>query len=441
MTSILPQYSYFCPMFTKLARITYPDTSRTFRIHMLYSMLDGVILGVLALNELVFLKSLHGSNYLMGILFQFSMLVFLLMIFINEWMNRVANKGRMLRITGWLTRGPLVLLLLFPSGALFDAHALWLHYTFLAVFLVYYLGNTIIFPTINLLLKTSYAHSDFGTYYSYSQSVNKIVMMLVTLGYGILLDIDPFAFRWVFAVCGILGVASTELLAKITYKPIVISKNESTYLQGIAKTTKNMLAILRTNRPFLHFQVGFMLYGFAFMISVIVINIFFNEGLQLNYTSVAFYKNAYNLQAILMLPMFGGLLGRIDPRKFAALTFASLLFYNVFLIVTNYLRYGTEIFDIHIYYFLLAAFLFYGVFAATMALLWSIGSAYFCKPDEASEYQSLHLFLTAVRAIFAPIFGVMIYDWLGFTGTFSTAAVLLLASVVYMVWAYKWRKT
>jgi hypothetical protein len=34
----------------------------------------------------------------------------------------------------------------------------------------------------------------------------------------------------------------------------------------------------------------------------------------------------------------------------------------------------------------------------------------------------------------------MIYEWLGFTGTFSTAAALLLASVLYMVWAYRWRK-
>jgi Na+/melibiose symporter-like transporter len=407
---------------------------------MIYSLLDGVILGVLALNELVFLKSLHGSNYMMGILFQFSMLVFLLMLFINEWMNRIEDKGRMLRITGWLTRGPLVLLLFFPAGSHFNQHAWWLHFAFLAVFLVYYLGNTIIFPTINLLLKTAYSHTDFGKYYSYSQSANKIVMMLVTLGYGIVLDIDPFAFRWVFGVCAVLGVASTEVLAKIRYNPVILPKRQLTYVKGLAKTASNMIQILRTNRPFLHFQVGFMLYGFAFMISVTVINIFFNEGLQMNYTSVAFYKNAYNLQAILMLPMFGAMLGRIDPRKFAALTFASLMFYNIFLVATDYYRGGTQIIGINIYYFLVIAFLFYGIFAATMGLLWSIGSAYFCKPEEASEYQSLHLFLTAVRAIFAPIFGVMIYEWLGFTGTFSTAAALLLASVLYMVWAYRWRK-
>ncbi len=425
-------------MFKRIEGLSQPAARLTFRIHMAYSLIEGVILGVLALNELVFLKSLHGSNYMMGVLFQFSMLVFLLMIFINEWMNHVVNKGRMLRITGWVTRGPLILLMFFPSGALFNEHAWWLHYIFLAVFFVYYLGNTIIFPTINLFLKTAYSHSDFGRFYSYSQSLNKIVMMVITLVYGILLDIDPFAFRWVFAVCAVLGVASTILLSYIPYTPEPLVHGRGTYFSGVMKTTRKMFSILRDNRPFLHFQIGFMIYGFAFMISFTVINIFFSEGLHMSYTSVAFYKNAYNLQAILMLPMFGSMLGRIDPRKFAAITFASLMFYNIFLIVTEHFPSGTEMAGVSIYYFLIAAFLFYGVFAATMGLLWSIGSAYYCKPGEASDYQSLHLFLTAVRAIFAPVFGVMIYEWLGFTGTFTTAAVLLLVSVVYVMWSYKY---
>ena len=34
----------------------------TFRIHFAYSIIEGIILGVLALNEFVFLKSLHGSD-------------------------------------------------------------------------------------------------------------------------------------------------------------------------------------------------------------------------------------------------------------------------------------------------------------------------------------------------------------------------------------------
>ncbi len=60
---------------------------RTFQLHLIYSIIEGIILGVLALNEFVFIKSLRGSNYELGFLFQFSMVVFIFLVFINELFN------------------------------------------------------------------------------------------------------------------------------------------------------------------------------------------------------------------------------------------------------------------------------------------------------------------------------------------------------------------
>ena len=83
------------------------------------------------------------------------------------------------------------------------------------------------------------------------------------------------------------------------------------------------------------------------------------------------------------------------------------------------------------------AYLSYGVFAATMALLWFIGSAYFCKTEEAGDYQSVHLFLTAARASVAPLFGVFFYELVGFTWTFLLAITSLLGGIGLMVWSYR----
>ena len=85
----------------------------TFKLHLIYSIMEGIILGVLALNEFVFIKSLKGSNYELGFLFQFSMVVFIFLVFINEFIKRSENKKRLLRWTGLLTRGPLFLLFFF----------------------------------------------------------------------------------------------------------------------------------------------------------------------------------------------------------------------------------------------------------------------------------------------------------------------------------------
>ncbi|MBI4647005.1 MAG: hypothetical protein HY738_10555 [Bacteroidia bacterium] len=58
-------------MFPFLSDLTSGER-RTFRLHLSYSLIDGLIFGALLLNEFVFLKSLKGSDYQMGLLFLFN---------------------------------------------------------------------------------------------------------------------------------------------------------------------------------------------------------------------------------------------------------------------------------------------------------------------------------------------------------------------------------
>lgn len=411
-----------------------PAERTAFRLHMIYSTLEGIILGVLALNEYVFIHSLRGSNYQLAFLFQFSMIVFVFLFIFNQFRKRIGNKRKMLRVTGLLTRLPLIALVLIPADPVaLSGQSVW-HYLFLFVFLIYFMGNTIIYPAINVLLKTNYRHENFGKLYSYATSLNKIIILLATFAYGLLLDADNYAFRYVFPFIGLLGVVSLFVLSGIDYSKVVQHPVAMKFRESVKESWFNMVKILRTNRPYLHFEIGFMFYGFSFMISVTIINIFFQDALHLNYTSVAFYKNAYNILAIILLPFFGRLLGNIDPRRFASITFGALFMYIAFLLVTEYYPAYFEFRGIKVYYMLIVSFFFYGIFAATMALLWFIGSAYFCKPEEADDYQSVHLSLTGVRSLFAPIFGVYFYELMGFTGTF----IMTMATVIIALWLMRW---
>ncbi|MEN8225495.1 MAG: MFS transporter [Bacteroidota bacterium] len=410
---------------------------QAFRLHMIYSALEGVILGVLALNEYVFIHSLRGSNYQLAFLFQFSMLVFIFLFIFNQLRKRIGNKRKMLRITGLLTRLPLGLLILIPADeAALSGQSGW-HYLFLFVFLIYFFGNIIIYPAINVLLKTNYRHEHFGKLFSYATSLNKIIILLATFAYGLLLDADNFAFRYVFPAIGLLGVISLYVLSGIDYSKVVQHPVAMKLRDSVRESWFNMLNILRTNKPYLHFEIGFMFYGFSFMISITIINIFFQEALHLNYSSVAFYKNAYNILAIILLPFFGKLLTHIDPRRFAAITFAALFMYITFLLFTEYFPGYVEFYGIKVYYMLIVSFIFYGIFAAMMSLLWFIGSAYFCKPEEADDYQSIHLSLTGVRSLIAPLFGVYFYELMGFSGTFLLTMAILLVAMGLMRWSYR----
>lgn len=406
-----------------------PEEKRTFRLHLSYSVIEGFILGVLVLNEFVFLKSLRGSNLQVGLLFQASAFVLVFSVLLNEWVNRVRNKQRFVLITAVLTRLPLLALAFFPAQVGSMPGSGFYHYLFLVIFLVYYFANPIIFPVINLFLKTNYSHANFSVLYSYSATVNKVVMLVVTFLYGLLLDADDQAYRYVFPATGLLGILSVYLLTRISHEAPAVIKFPGSVLKNIRGTIRNMRSVLKGNRPFRDFEASFMFYGFAFMGTVSVITIFYERGLGLSYSSVAFYKNSYNLLAIILLPFMGRLLGKIEPRKFSIITFSALLLYLLFTMLTEFFPWKTAIAGLQIYYLLFMAMLFNGVFAATMSLLWSIGSAWYCKTEEASDYQAIHLTFTGVRSFFAPLLGVWFYELLGFAGAFIIGIVFLIAAI------------
>ncbi len=415
-----------------------PNEKTVFRKHLLYMLIEGVILGVLALNEFVFIKSIHGSNYQLGFLFQFSMIVFLFLIFINEFLKRIKNRRKLLRAVGWITRLPLFILLFFPSGEIYySANNNIYHYIFLTVFLIYFIGNIFIYPNINFLLKNNYNHTNFGKLYGYATSVNKIIMLITTFVYGYYLDINNYAFKYVLPVTSLLGIFSLYVLSSINVENFHVSNKNISLRTGIGNSVKEMIEILRKNVPYRHFEAGFMLYGFSFMISVTVITLYFYNRLNLNYSTVAFYKNSYNILAIILLPVFGKILGKIEPRKFAAFTFATVGLYILSVFLTEWIKYNFNIIGITIYITLIFYIVFHGLFAATMPLLWNIGSSYFCKPEDAGTYQSLHLSLTGLRAIPAPLIGVFLYEHYGFKITFIIAFLFSICASALMIWSWK----
>ncbi len=411
------------------------DEKKTFALHFSYSFIEGILAGLIALNEFVFVKSLLGSGYQVSVLFQFSTLVFLVLVFFSAFLRQIKNKKRLLRLTAIITRIPLLLLFFFPrSPEQLTGDSVY-HYVFLGIFLVYFLANPVVFPSINLFLKNVYSHNNFGRLYSYATTANKIVMMSTTFAYGWALDANHYIFVYVFPVAALLGILSISLLSLIPYKQETQPEASHSVWQGIKQSVYEMTNILIKNIPYRHFQVGFMFYGFGFMGSYTVIILFWEFGLGLNYSSVAFYRNAYNLLAIMILPFFGKLIGIMDPRRFAAISFLSMAAYISTLILTQHIDTYVVFWDITLYHTLIFYILFHGIFAATMVLMWSIGSAYFCAPAEAGIYQSIHLGLTALRSLFAPLLGVLFYELWGFTTAFSISITSLLIGAGIMWWS------
>lgn len=410
---------------------------RTFKLHLLYFIIDGVILGVMALNEFVILRSINGGNVQVAMLTQLGAVVLIFSVFFNEILRRIKNKKKALQIIAIATRLPLFALFFFPRNPEAYTASTIYPYLFLVIFFIYVLANPLLYPTINLFLKNNYKHENFGKLYSYSSSVNKIAVMIVTIGFGFLLDFDRYSIIYVYPLAGALGILSIFVLSLIDTSNLPTITIRRTFWTAVNDSLISMKEIIVKNRPYRDFEIGFMLYGMAWMITFPVISIYLADELKMNGASFGFYKNAYNILTIFMLPFFGKLIGKIDPRKFAIITFGAMMLHLILLIATQYFPIYTDFMNIRLYLFLVLSYISFSVFIATMSLLWYIGSAYFCKDEDVSTYQAIHTSLTGVRGMFAPLLGIIVFSIFGYTVTFSFGIFLLLSSIILLFISYK----
>ena len=262
-------------------------------------------------------------------------------------------------------------------------------------------------------------------------------MLTVTFLYGLLLDYDRNAYTYVLPLVGLFGVLSGFSLSRIPFSPAVSIGIRDSLINSVKKSLRNMAIVLKQNIAYRHFEIGFMLYGFAFMSTTTVIVLFFTDELQMNYSSIAFYKNVYNIGAILLLPIAGRWIGFLKPRRFSVIAYTSLALYLLFLILTATYPYNITVGNIELYWLLLPYLLFHSVFAATMPILWNIGSSYFSGKDDVGLYQEIHLSLTGFRALFSPLLGVFFYLLFGSEITFTIGIGVLLAAIVFMMWSHK----
>ena len=411
---------------------------RVFTIHMAYSLIEGIILGVFVLNEFVFVKSLGSSEELLAVLFQTTSIILIIAALVNEIQRRYERK-KVLKYLAFATRLPLIALAFFPDNIREMPEGNIWHILFLIIFFMYYMANPMIYPTINYYLKNSYQKMHFGKLYSYATSANKVVMLVSTLVFGIMLDYDNYIYIYVYPVVAVLGIISIFLLTLIDKSVKAEVRDFKPFFVSVKDSIRKMFRVIKFNKPFRDFEIGFMLYGFAFMITISIITNYMADELNLNYTSLSIYKNFYNILAIILLPFFGRLMDKIDPRKFAMITFLSLLLYIMFIGLTEYFPYNFELGlpylkeNFQVYYTLVISFIFHGFFAATMSLLWSIGSAYFCKNEDTGDYQSVHLTLVGGRALFAPLLGVLFYKLYGFVFV-VLLGILFLSLAILTMW-------
>lgn len=415
---------------------------RTFILHVLYSIIDGLILGVFSLNEFVYKKNFDPGNLKLSMLFQLSVLVLPFSIFFTNFFEKVVNKKRLLYQIGISTRAPLLLFLFFPFLVSEGTNIGLLQDVFLGIFLLFYFATPFTIPLINQLLKANYGTEKLGKLYSYSWSVNMFTQLITIILFGMVLDAFPKAYIYIYPMLGILAMLSIWLISKIKSDVVEKIYAKTSLFTSWKSTFDETYEVLKNNKPFRDFQIGLMIYGLAFLMNLSIVTLFLNDILKLTYSEVAGYKSIALTISIITLPLFGMMLDKFDPRRFASISYFLAAGYFLLLIINLIVPIEFNISGIHIFLFTTLAYLIYGFFQSSMTILWGIGSGYFTKPEEAGTYQSIHCTLTGIRGIAAPFIGTAIFTFGSYFGIKPGFYMAFGSSIIMLSWAiYKMKKS
>jgi len=419
----------------KLIKLLNSNERRTFFLHLGFSIGDGFLFGTFLLNEVVLLKSLMGNNLHVALIVQAASVLLVFSLLFNEIRKRIKNKRKLLVVIGLITRLPLIAIIFFPWIPE-SSISLKLNLFIVSIFCAYF-ADPVILPVINTLLKGNYRNQLFGRLYSYGGQAKLLITLITAFAFGMILDFSSNAYMVVYPFVGITGIISIWLLLLIPYRSIADEHEFSGKFWLVIKDSlKNMLYILKNNRPFLDFEMGYMLYGIAYMMITPVISIIMVKVLNLSFSDIGFYKTISNIITVATLPYFGRLAGKIDPRQLGSITFIAKFLSVLFVGVSLFWSASFSIAGFRIVYILVPAFFAYGIFYGAGTISWNVSSAYFCKSEDVANYHSVHLSLVGFRASFSQLLVVALLNYISYSSVFLIALILLFFAVL-ILWSSK----
>lgn len=381
---------------------------KTFRYHIIGSFFNGIFIGILSLQDIIAKKTLLATNLEIAIL---TMIWPVSNFFSIYWGEILAgrDKSKFLYMAGIIGRLSLIFSFLInsPEALMF--------FLFLA-----YSSNSIIIPAQNSIFQVNYRPGIMGRLYGYSLSLYSIGLILASIFAGRILDINGFYFRYLFIFAGVCGFLFPALLARIKQKHYLEKRIKKLFTPRIIlEPLTNSLRLLKEEKDFRIFELFFFIYGMAFMIVLPAIPILLVIKLKLSYTFIAFLKVILAQMGMLILsPFLGKIHDRMNPPKFTSMSFFLLVFYAGFLALSSIFPSKISILMVTL------AYIFFAVAMTGVNLSWNLSSIFFAKEKDASTFQAVHVSLTGLRGLIAPLLGYLVLKYFGLTTVFALASIL-----------------
>jgi MFS family permease len=374
----------------------------TFRLHITSAVIGAVAAGVMLNHDYIATRGLHATVWQITLLTMIWPVSNLFSVFASHWLERKGSYFRTIMIAGILCRMPIAFMCISSSVNMM-----------LILLVFYFASNSVVIPGQNAVIRHRYGEGRRATLFGWGMSAFTLFSLPASMIAGAMLDADFQFYRILFVVEGVFGVGHALLIAMMA-RGMKLDKGYE-YPEGPG-FFRRLFTVFSKDREFARFEAYFMLYGVGFMVVLPAIPFFASDVLGLSYEQYAVSKGVIGQLGILLLgPFMGAKVDRIHPFRFTGIMSIILGFYPLALMAGG-------IFPDMGRVFFYTAYAIFAIGIAGVTISWNMSSLYFAPEGQTATYQGLHISMTAIRGLFAPILGNLIITYSGYTDTFLVSA-------------------
>lgn len=387
----------------------------------LQASLNAVLGGVFTLSAVVMAKTLGANEFQVALFTALGPIALLIGIFGSE-MVQDRDKRPLIFWIGMISRSSFLLFIFVRD--------LW---SFIALSAVFFVLNAFLTPAVSAMWQANISPAYRSRLWGLTGMVMTVISMAAAYISGVILDHDPWSYRWMYAVGGILGMAGIYVLAKSPLRGLYKLRAEyavPTFGRAVIKPLHNLIVLLKQDSNYFHFEAAFFLYGVAFMLLSPALPMYMVNVAKMSYEQSGIATGLLGqLGMIFAAIIWGRMMDRIGPTLLCAIIFTILALFPAVLLLGPVL----SAHGVPLVYIVYIGYIIFGLGMSGIHIAWSLGPIVFAGNRDASTYLGVHVTLTGLRGSIAPMLGAIGLNVFGYTAVFTVAAIFFLLGTTGML--------
>ncbi|NGX55838.1 MAG: hypothetical protein K1060chlam5_00067 [Candidatus Anoxychlamydiales bacterium] len=271
------------------------------------------------------------------------------------------------------------------------------------------------------MIKLNIPNKNREKLFSFSSSIGYIEGIILAFILGYLLKNKSVSYKGLYFFAALISLANIFLLFKIPLRKVKDEKKIDTDTNlKILDPIKDGIDILKKDKNFNLFQIGFMISGFGLMLVQPIIPILAVDKLNMSHQEFAIaILVCRGLGYVISSPIWGRIFSKLSILKLSSYMFLNTFVFMIFLSFSTF----------NILWFYIA-YIIYGITQAGSHLIWNMSGPVFSKGEDSSKYTSINVFMVAIRGAVAPLLGSLLIL------SFSLNNILLIGSMFCLYSAF-----